>query len=161
MAKESPTEERERLPLHRAVGYLIDESRMVLPGIQALFGFQLVAVFSDRFQHLSPHEQELHFISIALVVLATGLIMTPAAYHRHQEAREVTHAFIVGSTRLLLLGMLPLAIALALDVYLIGQLILAPDHARGIAVGLLALLVFLWFVFPRMKSLQRALSWTP
>lgn len=153
--------ERERLPLSKAVGYLIDESRMVLPGIQALFGFQLIAVFSERFQSLSSHEQELHFISIALVVLATGLIMTPAAYHRHQESREVTHAFIVGSTRLLLVGMVPLALALALDVYLIGQLILEPNHARNIAWGLLALLIFLWFVFPRVKALQRALSWTP
>ena len=125
-------EQRERLPLSTAIGFLIDESRMVLPGIQALFGFQLIAVFSERFQSLSPHEQELHFISIALVVLATGLIMTPAAYHRHQESREVTESFIVGSTRLLLIGMAPLAVAVALDVYLIGQLILAPASARNI-----------------------------
>ena len=154
-------DERERLPLSKAVGYLIDESRMVLPGIQTLFGFQLIAVFSDRFQSLSTHEQELHFISIALVVLATGLIMTPAAYHRHQESREVTQSFIVVSTRLLLAGMVPLAFALALDVYLIGQLILAPSWARGIALGMLGMLVFLWFVFPRVKLLQRALSWSP
>ena len=154
-------DERERLPLSKAVGYLIDESRMVLPGIQALFGFQLIAVFSERFQQLSQHEQQLHFISIALVVLATGLIMTPAAYHRHQEVREVTQSFITVSTRLLLLGMVPLAFALALDVYLIGQLILAPGLARNIAWGMLGLLVFLWFVFPRVKMLQRALSWTP
>ena len=154
-------DERERLPLSKAVGYLIDESRMVLPGIQALFGFQLIAVFSDRFQALAQHEQVMHLASIALVVLATGLLMTPAAYHRQQEAREVTQSFIVISTRLLLIGMVPLALALALDVYLIGQLILAPGPARGLAWALLALLVFLWFVFPRVKALQRALAWTP
>ena len=161
MAKPQPADERERLPLSGAVGYLIDESRMVLPGIQALFGFQLVAVFSDRFEALNAFEQQLHFLSIALVVIATGLIMTPAAYHRHQEAREVTHSFIVGSTRLMLIGMAPLAAALALDVYLIGQLILAPVPARAWAVGLFALLVFLWFVFPRLKLLHRLLSWNP
>jgi hypothetical protein len=27
----------------------IEEARMVLPGIQALFGFQLIAVFNERF----------------------------------------------------------------------------------------------------------------
>jgi hypothetical protein len=161
MGAADPREERERLALSQAVAYLIDESRMVLPGIQALFGFQLIAVFSDRFQSLNPFEQQLHFLSIALVVIATGLIMTPAAYHRHQEAREVTHSFIVGSTRLLLIGMAPLAFALALDVYLIGQLILSPSQARSWALAVLCLLVFLWFVFPRMKSLQRLLSWTP
>jgi hypothetical protein len=30
----------------------IDEARMVLPGIQALFGFQLIAVFNERFAQL-------------------------------------------------------------------------------------------------------------
>jgi len=29
--------------------HILDEARTVLPGIQALFGFQLIAVFSDRF----------------------------------------------------------------------------------------------------------------
>lgn len=154
-------DEREQLPLSKAIGYLIDESRMVLPGIQALFGFQLIAVFSDRFEQLSSHEQLLHFISITLVVLATGLIMTPAAYHRLQEAREVTQSFVIISTRLMLMGLVPLSLALALDVYLIGQLILAPALARNIAWALLALLLFLWFLFPRMKALQRALAWTP
>ena len=158
---DGPTDERERLSLSKAVGYLIDESRMVLPGIQTLFGFQLIAVFSDRFHQLSSHEQQLHLAAIALVVLATGLIMTPAAYHRHQESREVTQSFIVVSTRLLLAGMVPLAMALALDVYLIAQLILAPGPARNVAWALFSLLVFLWFVFPRVRVLKRALTWSP
>jgi len=38
--------EKEELPLRLAAEYLIEECRMVLPGIQALFGFQLIAVFN-------------------------------------------------------------------------------------------------------------------
>ncbi len=30
-----------------------DEARMVLPGVQAILGFQLIAVFNQRFQDLS------------------------------------------------------------------------------------------------------------
>jgi hypothetical protein len=33
------TAEREKLPLSKAVEYVLDECRMVLPGIQALLGF--------------------------------------------------------------------------------------------------------------------------
>ncbi|MDQ2943358.1 MAG: hypothetical protein M3R21_06785 [Candidatus Dormibacteraeota bacterium] len=41
--------------------HLLNEGRMVLPGIQALFGFQLIAVFNQTFsQRLSPAEQYLH-----------------------------------------------------------------------------------------------------
>ncbi len=39
----------EPLSLTQAAQVLLDECRMVLPGIQALFGFQLIAVFSPRF----------------------------------------------------------------------------------------------------------------
>ena len=37
------------MPLSMAAQYLLEECRMVLPGIQALFGFQLIAVFSPGF----------------------------------------------------------------------------------------------------------------
>ena len=43
----NPEEAREELPLSKAAEYLLEECRMVLPGIQALFGFQLVAVFNS------------------------------------------------------------------------------------------------------------------
>jgi len=41
--------EREELPLSKAVSLMLDECRMVLPGLQALFGFQLIAVFNSGF----------------------------------------------------------------------------------------------------------------
>jgi hypothetical protein len=48
----------ERVRLAEAATYLLDECRMVLPGIQALFGFQLIAVFNQRFeQDLSAFER--------------------------------------------------------------------------------------------------------
>jgi hypothetical protein len=150
--------EREELSLSQAAQYLLDETRMVLPGIQALFGFQLIAVFSERFTELSDFHQELHFVAISLVVVAIALLMTPAAYHRHQESCEVTHTFVVVCTRLLLIGMAPLAVALSLDFYLIGQLIHETWWAQGLAWGLFAVLVFLWWIFPRTRRLQRALA---
>ena len=63
----------------------IEEARMVTPGIQVLFGFQLVAAFNERFRQLGPIEQALHFVALVLVALSVALIMTPAAYHRISE----------------------------------------------------------------------------
>jgi len=58
----------------------IEEARMVLPGIQALFGFQLIAVFNTRFHDFGSLEQILHLVALLLVAFAIALIMTPAAY---------------------------------------------------------------------------------
>ena len=41
---------------------------MVLPGIQALFGFQLIAVFIERFKELTEDEQLIHFSATVLVI---------------------------------------------------------------------------------------------
>src|SRR4051794_7658519 len=75
--------EREKLPLAKAAQYLLEECRTVLPGIQALFGFQLIAVFNQGFsQKLSAGEQRLHLLAMTLVAIAIALIMSPAAHHR-------------------------------------------------------------------------------
>jgi hypothetical protein len=55
---------------------------MVLPDIQALFGFQLVAVFEPSFfELLSPVEQTLHLLALTLTAIAIAFVMTPAAFH--------------------------------------------------------------------------------
>ena len=41
--------ETEDLTLATAVTHLLEECRMILPGLQALLGFQLIAVFSQPF----------------------------------------------------------------------------------------------------------------
>jgi hypothetical protein len=147
----------ESLPLSKAAEYLLDECRMVLPGIQALFGFQLIAVFNQGFaEKLSTAEQRLHLLAIGLVVVAVAIIMTPAALHR-ASPREVTARFIGVSTRLLLSSMLPLAGAVSIDFYLVARVI--AGSAMAVPAGaLFALFLALWFVLPRARALQAIVS---
>jgi hypothetical protein len=143
-------DDREELPLSKAAEDLLEECRMVLPGIQALFGFQLIVVFNPSFaEKLGLFEQRLHLLAIALVAVAIALVMTPAAYHRQRGPREVTGRFIALSSRLLLWGMLPLAVSLSLDLYLVGRMIVAPLAAGCLAGTAFAIFVYLWFVMPR------------
>lgn len=135
--------------LSEAVSHLLEECRMVLPGIQALFGFQLVAVFNRRFQDLPHGDQLLHLAAVALIALSAGLVMTPAAYHRETEPNAVSERFLQISTRLLLVSMSFLAIGISLDFFILATLIIQNRTIPAIGAALLfAALVFLWFVFP-------------
>src|SRR5438445_33623 len=49
----------EDLSLDAAASHLLEECRMVLPGIQALFGFQLIAVFNQGFGEKLSHGAQL------------------------------------------------------------------------------------------------------
>jgi len=132
--------------------FILEESRMVLPGIQALFGFQLIAVFNQGFgEKLSPREQDLHLLAFALVAMATALIITPAAYHRQAEREQVSEFFVRLASRLLTTALFFLLAGTSMDAFLVARIV--TGHA-GVSVAVATLLapVFLglWFVFPRI-----------
>lgn len=153
-------EQRERVSLAEAAQTLLDECRMVLPGLQALLGFQLIAVFNERFAHdLDGFEQRLHVLAMCLVALAVGLVMTPAAYHRNQGSRDISDTFIHVSSVLLLASMVPLALGLSIDFHLIARLVFGEAGLATIfGAGLFALLMTLWFVFPRAHRMHAIIA---
>lgn len=152
-------DEREDVKLSQAASYLIEECRMVLPGVQALFGFQLVAVFDSRFEDLADHARWLHFASLTLIALAAALVMAPAAYHRITGVRHVSTTFLAISSRFLLASMFALAIGISLDYYVVSSLLFESSTVAVPAAVLFAALAILWFVFPyRRRVLHKKLG---
>src|SRR5512143_3511748 len=140
----------EALPLGDAVSAVLDECRMILPGLQALFGFQLIAVFNQGFdEKLTPAEQQIHLLALALVAVAGALVMTPAAYHRQTAPRHASEGFIHMAGRLLLLAMIPMIIGIGLDFYLIARIILK-DSLLSLILALLLMAFFAaaWYLLP-------------
>jgi len=156
MSIEKPTAgagKKEPIKLDAAAAHLLEECRMVLPGIQALFGFQLIAVFNDGFsQKLPEGGQILHYAAIVLVAIAIALVMTPAAIHRQTSQRQVSERFVWVSSGLVLASMYPLAIGLCLEVYLIGIVVLKGHVAGALAAAALFLIfMILWIWVPRRQ----------
>jgi hypothetical protein len=159
MASKRRNGSNEEVSLSQAAEYLLEECRMVLPGIQALFGFQLIAVFSDGFHdRLTRWEQSLHLVAIGFVASAVAVIMTPAAYHRQRNSRVVTEAFLRLSNRLLLASMIPLSVAICLDFFIIARQIVGEPAASISSVALFGLFLSLWFVFPRRRKAPSAMA---
>ena len=104
----------DRPSLDKMATQAVEEARMVLPGIHALFGFQLMAVFNNRFAALSPPEQGLHYVAVLLIAIAIALIMIPAAYHRQVERGLASIFFVRMASILIACAMVPLMVALAL-----------------------------------------------
>lgn len=132
---------------------------MVLPGIQALFGFQLIAVFNAKFWDLAPVHRVVHLLAIGLVAIAVAVVMTPAAYHRMALQNSMSQSFIDVSSRLLLCSMFPLLLGTCLDFYLISTMILS-DAWWGVGLSLALMGVFgsLWFGLPYFARPSRTHS---
>jgi hypothetical protein len=147
-----------RESLNQEADRVIEEARMVLPGIQALFGFQLIAVFSPRFAtDLVSFEQYLHLSAIVCVIVAIALIMAPAAYHRQAERGRISRYFTDLASQLLTLALLPLLFGIVLELFLVSQIIAKSIAVSvGLAAGAFLAYVGLWFVFPRIKARRRS-----
>lgn len=132
------------------VSHLLEEARMVLPGVQTLFGFQLIAVFNARFATvLDQRMQQLHLGALVLIAVTVAMVMAPAAYHRLLMPARATTRFLEICSRLLLLSMIALACGMSLDLYLLARVILGShDQALLIALVLLAVFSTFWFVLP-------------
>ena len=153
LAKPAGTGTKQDISLDAAAGHLLEECRMVLPGIQALFGFQLIAVFNQGFDEKLGHgAQMVHLMALVLTALAMALVMTPAALHRMSEPKSVSERFVWMASKMVLAGMVPLAIGVGLDAYVVASVVTESTSA-GIVLGaaLLAEFVWLWFLLPRRE----------
>jgi hypothetical protein len=133
-------------PLETRIRQVLTEARVVLPGAQALLGFQLIAVLADGFDKLPESSRQLHLVSLILLAVSTVLLMTPAAYHRVVEQGENTERFHRFASRLVMLAMVPLGLAIAADAYIVvNKVTHSPSLAIAITVLLLAFFFGCWF----------------
>jgi hypothetical protein len=147
-------EEEQKLELKDQLKHILEEARMVLPGIQALFGFQLIAVLNEAFsKKLATSEQEAHLGAIALTVIAIGLAMAPAALHRISEPSKVSISLVKRCSSYLNWGLKTLGVAIVLDFYLVARVVLKNSgEAAIVAAAAFLFLTTVWVVLPWMRK---------
>jgi hypothetical protein len=136
-----------------------------MPGLQALFAFQLIAVFNQRFSLLLPAFQTLHVVSLLLTAIAAMFTLSVAAFHRIAEPHKITLAFVNRGGVLVTLGMVCLSVAISLDIMVVGSLVYSAAAALALGLPVLCLYMLLWVAYPvghRMRhhgKLTRVSGW--
>jgi hypothetical protein len=128
---------------------MLTEARVMLPGGQALLGFQFVATLTRSFHELPLAYQYLHAAGLCAVALAVTLLMTPAAIHRIAfQGEDDSGFFRVGST-LVVTASCPLAIGIAADVAVVFFKVFESSIVSAAAgAAALCLLLFAWLAYP-------------
>ncbi len=129
---------------------------MILPGVQALFGFQLIAIFSATFEKIPFALRVMHLTALLAVTLSMILLLTPATYHRIRMPETEEEWFIEFGSKFMVASLLPLGLALVLDIFVLVQLVGSRWWLSATAAGLIALIcLLLWLVLPRMHRRTR------
>ncbi len=143
------TESAPRDTLQEEMRNIIEETRVILPGIQALFGFQTIAVFNQRFAELPEFAKDCHLVSLSMVIIAVTLIVTPAVYYRYVGYDYLSTHMLKISTEMIRAALLFLAVGLSLDMFTV--IYTATEQVNAGVIGAVISLLFLiglWFVFP-------------
>jgi hypothetical protein len=131
--------------IDRKLKTALDETRLLILGVQILLGFEFQCVFQDGFDGLGYGSKHLSLGSLGLIVLAIAILIAPTMQHRLVEAGQSTPRLIGATNWLTGLALLPLTMGLALSVYVVAQRTFGPAIGIGIAAFLGCASSFFWF----------------
>src|SRR5437868_4571993 len=123
----------------------LDEARILVLGAQVLLGFQYTGVFQKGFEALPSEARAVQLAGLVLLLIAFGLLTSPAPYHHiaaHGQNTPDFHGFI---TTVATVALLPFALGLGFDLFVATQKL--SGMACGVAAGIAApgVALFFWY----------------
>ncbi len=139
------SEEDEAERLDRELIELLNELRVVMPGVQVLFGFLLTVPFQQRFETIDDFQRIVYFVTLLLVAASSAFLMGPSAFHR-LTFREGQKPYLVRlATRQTIVGMALLALAMNGVLLLLTDLLFHSTTVAIVVTVMVGLFGWLWF----------------
>jgi len=127
---------------------LLHELRVLLPGVQTLTGFLIILPFSPGFALIEQAERWVYLATFVCSVTSLVLFTAPAAQHSLERPLRDRARFKQLATRLIVIGLAPLSLALILAT----QLIVNEVGGREIGIAVAAIVTLLigltWWLLP-------------
>jgi hypothetical protein len=127
---------------------LLNELRVILPGVQFLFAFLLTVPFSQRFSELNGLETGVFFVTLLCTAIATALLRAPSAQHRVLWREGVREQRLELGNLLIIVGLAFLVPAMVGAVFVVSAFIFGLAIAVVVTVLLILFFALLWFVLP-------------
>jgi hypothetical protein len=136
--------------LDRELMELLQELRVILPGVQVLLAFLLTAPFQQRFAQLPGSLRNAFFASIACATLATVLLIAPSAHHRLRWRTGEKERLLRIGNQLALWGTVFLAAAIVLALYVVTNVLFTSELALATAVAATVVFAVVWYALPML-----------
>lgn len=134
--------------LDRELMELLQELRVVLPGVQVLLAFLLTAPFQQRFAELPGSLRNAFFASIACATVATVLLISPSAHHRLRWRSRDKERLLRMGNQTALWGTVFLGSAIVLALYVVTDILFTSQLALLTAAAAVLVFAVVWYVLP-------------
>jgi hypothetical protein len=140
-------DERDRAELRTRYYALLQENRVLLPGVQILVAFFVTIPFNRRFEELDGVGQTLWAVALSLGCVAIVCLMTPIVFHRVASRRRRS-VRLVWSIRTQRVGIVSLAGSLVTSVVVVTRFVGGLPMMVIVVAVLLSTMGFLWLIVP-------------
>ena len=149
MDRERP--EQEETPKERANRELIEllnELRVVLPGVTVLLAFLLAVPFAKGWARVTGFQRDVFVVAFLSTAVSVALLTAPSSYHRLRFRAGDKEAMVRIGNRLSIAGIVASAVSLEAVVLLVTDYVLSLGAAIAAAASLFAVVVLLWYGLP-------------
>ena len=149
--------EQEETPKERADRELIEllnELRVVLPGVTVLFAFLLAVPFAKGWSQVTSFQRDVFLVAFLATGVAVAFLTAPSSYHRLRFRAGDKARLVETASRLTIVGIAAFAVALEAVVMLVVDFVLSRGAAIAATSGFAVLLAWLWFGLPLVGRLR-------
>ncbi len=141
--------------LDRNLEELLQELRVILPGVQVLFAFLLVVPFNQRFGQVTGFQRDLYLATLLCAAAASACLIAPSIQHRIAFRTQDKENLIFRANQLVIAGGALLAVAMTGAIWLVTAFMF-DDAVTAAAVVIVAVLfATLWFGVPLLRLRER------
>jgi hypothetical protein len=130
---------------------LLQELRVVLPGVQVLLAFLFAVPFAPGFDDLDDIGRAVFGVAMLGSLLAVIAMMAPAAMHRFGD-RTARRARLMWSIRLTMAGFVFLAVALVAALWAVARHVYNTPITYLVVIPVSLAIPTLWWLLPRQLS---------
>jgi predicted membrane channel-forming protein YqfA (hemolysin III family) len=140
--------------LDRELIELLNELRVVLPGVQVLFAFLLTVPFTNTFSRVTNMQRQVFFAVFLFTAASTALLIAPSAYHRLRWRQHDKAQMLATANRLSIGGMVFLTLALVGASFLVADLLYHTTAAALLTAAVAGFFAWFWWGLPLWRRLQ-------
>jgi uncharacterized membrane protein YidH (DUF202 family) len=127
---------------------VLQELRVILPGVQVLFAFLLIVPFNTRFTQLAGSHRWLYLTALLATAVSSAFLISPSAYLRLNRHHRQPERMLRTLTRLTISGITALGLAITTVVLLLVQFVFGTVAGAAAAAFVGGLIVGLWYWLP-------------
>ncbi len=144
----TPVPEEPHVPPDEDLTDLLSEIRLLLPGTLILVAFLIALPFNSGYTRVSRLDNGVYVALFVCAMISLLMFIAPAAQHRLMSPLHDRAAFKRFVNRQVIIGLVPLSVAITLATYLvISDVVSAP--AAVLVAGIVGLAItILWWVIP-------------